>query len=58
MVDRLLRLNPDHRYGNELHLYVKDAQGMEGGAGGRARGKEEKEIKGGRTWAWAPGLID
>ncbi|GAB5033277.1 mitochondrial fission 1 protein [Nannochloropsis oceanica] len=25
-VDRLLRLNPDHRYGNELHLYVKDAQ--------------------------------
>ncbi|TFJ82383.1 hypothetical protein NSK_006294 [Nannochloropsis salina CCMP1776] len=26
VVDRLLRLNPDHRYGNELHLFVKDAQ--------------------------------
>lgn len=26
-VDRLLRKNPDHRYANELHLFVKDAQG-------------------------------
>lgn len=26
-MDRLLRKNPDHRYANELHLFVKDAQG-------------------------------
>lgn len=28
-VDRLLRRNPDHRYGNELHLFIKDAQAKE-----------------------------
>jgi len=39
VVDRLLRLNPDHRYGNELHLFVKDGQGREGGAGGREGGE-------------------
>ena len=27
MIDRLLRSNPDHRYANELHAYIKDAQG-------------------------------
>jgi hypothetical protein len=47
VVDRLLRLNPDHRYGNELHLFVKDAQGREPrgereGKEGR-RGRERKE---------------
>lgn len=48
-VDRLLRLNPDHRYGNELHLYVKDAQGMEGRKGGRGGRAGEKEGKEGTT---------
>ena len=28
MVDRLLRMSPDHRYGTELHVYLKDAQGL------------------------------
>ncbi len=26
-MDRLLRRNPEHRYANELHIFIKDAQG-------------------------------